>query len=156
MKIIEIPGFRSIHIEHLVLDYNGTLAVDGKVIDGVRDRIKKLSKEIKVHILATDTFSVANSEFEDYDVEIKIMNSDDSAIHKRKTVETLGNQNTVCIGNGFNDIEMMKVAGLSLGIVQSEGMSGKLVFYSDIIYNNIIDALDALDNTNRIRSILRG
>lgn len=156
MKEIHIPGFGNIELEHLVLDYNGTLAVDGKVIDGVRDRLKKLSRDLKVHVLTADTFGTVVSEFEGYDIEIKVMDSDDSAIHKRKVVETLGDRNSVCIGNGYNDIEMMKVAGLSLGIMQKEGMSGKLIFYSDIVYNNIIDALDSLSNVNRIRASLRG
>jgi hypothetical protein len=29
---INIPGFRDLQLVHLVLDYNGTLAVDGKVL----------------------------------------------------------------------------------------------------------------------------
>ena len=32
---IDIPGYKTLHLEHLVLDYNGTLAVDGVLIDGV-------------------------------------------------------------------------------------------------------------------------
>lgn len=32
---IAIPGFGLIQLEHLVCDYNGTLALDGALIDGV-------------------------------------------------------------------------------------------------------------------------
>lgn len=156
MKEINIPGFDNIVLEHLVLDYNGTISLDGKVIDGVRERLKKLSKILKIHILTADTFGTVFSEFENYNIDIKVMDSDDSSIHKRKIVEFLGQRNSVCIGNGYNDIEMMKVAGLSLGVMQKEGMSGKLIFYSDIVFNNINDALDSLENINRIRASLRG
>ena len=30
----DIPGFGSLRIEHLVLDYNGTLALDGRMLPG--------------------------------------------------------------------------------------------------------------------------
>ena len=28
---IDIPGFDQLHIEHVVMDYNGTLALDGHI-----------------------------------------------------------------------------------------------------------------------------
>jgi len=38
MLTIEIPGVRTLRIEHLVLDNNGTLACDGRLVKGVRGR----------------------------------------------------------------------------------------------------------------------
>ena len=35
MLTISIPGGATLDIEHLVLDYNGTLAVDGVLLPGV-------------------------------------------------------------------------------------------------------------------------
>ena len=37
---IEIPGFKRLFLANLVLDYNGTLACDGKVITGVGERLE--------------------------------------------------------------------------------------------------------------------
>ena len=37
MIALTIPGFGALELQHLVLDYNGTLAVDGKLIRGLRD-----------------------------------------------------------------------------------------------------------------------
>ena len=34
MIAINIPGSTSIEARHLVLDFNGTLAIDGKLIEG--------------------------------------------------------------------------------------------------------------------------
>lgn len=31
---INIPGFGSLELDHLVLDYNGTMALDGQLIEG--------------------------------------------------------------------------------------------------------------------------
>ena len=41
---IEIPGRETIEIEHVVLDYNGTIALDGQLIAGAAERIRELSK----------------------------------------------------------------------------------------------------------------
>lgn len=34
MLDIDIPGFGHLHLQHLVLDFNGTLALDGHVQPG--------------------------------------------------------------------------------------------------------------------------
>lgn len=41
---IDIPGRETIEIEHVVLDYNGTIALDGQLIAGAAERIRELSK----------------------------------------------------------------------------------------------------------------
>ena len=41
-----IPGFGVISLEHLVLDYNGTLAVDGRSLPGVRPRLRALARSL--------------------------------------------------------------------------------------------------------------
>lgn len=38
MLIIEIPGRELLTLSHLVLDYNGTIAEDGEIIEGIRPR----------------------------------------------------------------------------------------------------------------------
>ena len=42
MLEIEIPGFKRLFLANLVLDYNGTMACDGKLIAGVGERLKLL------------------------------------------------------------------------------------------------------------------
>jgi hypothetical protein len=39
MLEINIPGFKDQCLSHLVLDYNGTLACDGRPLAGVRERL---------------------------------------------------------------------------------------------------------------------
>jgi hypothetical protein len=41
MLSIAIPGFKNLSLAHLVLDFNGTLAVDGNLITGVSERRKE-------------------------------------------------------------------------------------------------------------------
>ena len=40
---IQIPGDKDYKLEHLVLDYNGTLARDGQVLPGVREAVRALA-----------------------------------------------------------------------------------------------------------------
>jgi soluble P-type ATPase len=40
---VGIPGFRTLRISELVLDYNGTLALDGRLLRGERARLEILS-----------------------------------------------------------------------------------------------------------------
>ena len=42
MIVIEIPGREPLKINHVVLDYNGTAAVDGMLLKGVKERIARL------------------------------------------------------------------------------------------------------------------
>lgn len=156
MKIIHIPGLGDLRIEHLVIDYNGTLAVDGKMVEGAIDRLEKLSQNYKIHIVTADTYGTVEAECEGLNVNLKTFRTDDAATYKRKVVESLGVKNSICIGNGYNDIEMFKVAGLSICTLQKEGASGKLFLYSDIVTNSIIDALDIILDTQKIKATLRG
>ena len=51
MLQFDIPGYGALRLEHLVLDYNGTLACDGILIEGARERLGALSNELKIHVL---------------------------------------------------------------------------------------------------------
>ena len=51
---ISIPDFGDIRIRHLVLDYNGTLACDGKLLDGVKEELVHLSESLEIHVLTAE------------------------------------------------------------------------------------------------------
>jgi len=40
---VNIPGYKVLQLEYLVLDHNGTLAVDGILMPGVKECLEKLS-----------------------------------------------------------------------------------------------------------------
>ena len=63
-KMIEIaiPGTASLVLQHLVLDYNGTLACDGVLLPGVRERLLVLAENLQVHVVTADTFGQAREE----------------------------------------------------------------------------------------------
>ena len=40
---IEIPGYKTLDLKYLLLDYNGTIAVDGRLSDSVKELIQEVS-----------------------------------------------------------------------------------------------------------------
>lgn len=63
---INIPGFGNLQLAHLVSDYNGTLAVDGKPLPGVSEALEALSSDIQIHVVTADTFGLAADELAGY------------------------------------------------------------------------------------------
>jgi len=59
MITIDIPGSQKLELEHLVLDYNGTIACDGLLIPGVKDILINLSRSLSIYVLTADTFGGA-------------------------------------------------------------------------------------------------
>lgn len=157
MLKLEIPGFTTLTLEHLVLDYNGTLATDGKPVPGVIDRLRKLQQDLKIHIVTADTFGTARAELSGIsDAPIVILEPENQARAKRSYVDGLGASHTVCIGNGRNDRFMLEAAALAVAVVQSEGAAGAAVQAAHIVTRNINEALDLLLNPKRLVATLRG
>jgi soluble P-type ATPase len=152
---LDIPGRKPVEAEHLVLDYNGTLAVDGCIIQGVADRLKKLSSVIRVHVLTADTFGTAEKELRGIPVILQVIEKENQASQKLNYVTDLGPDKVISIGNGRNDILMLKGSALSIGVIQAEGAYSQIINNVQIICTSIIDALSLLTNENRLIATLR-
>lgn len=155
MIIYEIPGRDNIEIENIIFDYNGTIAVDGQLIHGVKDLINELSENVNIYILTADTYGTVISECAFINAKVLTFPNENAGESKRKIVEELGGQRTLCVGNGFNDIPMFKEAILSVAVIEGEGTSGKLLAEADIVTRSILEALRILLNGNMIKATLR-
>lgn len=51
---LSIPGRGVIQIDHLVLDVNGTIALDGRLVDGVVKALTALRDRLTLHLLTAD------------------------------------------------------------------------------------------------------
>ena len=89
MLEIDIPGYRALRLQHLVLDYNGTLACDGVLLDGVRDRLLILAGTLHIHILTADTFGKARAQLVGVPCELSILPGEDQAQRKLEYVQGL-------------------------------------------------------------------
>jgi soluble P-type ATPase len=50
MLTIDIPGAAALRLEHLVLDFNGTLACDGALLEGVAPCLDRVAEHLQVHV----------------------------------------------------------------------------------------------------------
>ena len=154
MTII-IPGYCRLTLRHLVMDYNGTLAVDGNLIEGVKELLAELAVNVQLHVVTADTFGNAKENLVGVNCSLKILMSEDQQLEKAEFVRELGEESVVAIGNGLNDALMLKDAALGIALIQKEGVSTETFLNSDIVCKSIIDALELLTNQKRLIATLR-
>lgn len=154
---INIPGRGIINIKNLLLDYNGTIACDGKVIPSVKEKIESINKMgVKVHLVTADTHGTVRNECANMPVQIQIFDNSNAAKNKKDIVKKLEADKCVCIGNGFNDGQMFEACSISIIVIGTEGCSAKSLLKADIVCKNIEDALDLILIHNRMVPTLRG
>ena len=153
--LLNIPGRENISFSNVILDFNGTIAIDGKLIQGVAKKINNLSEQLNIVVVTADTNGTAESEL--IDVHCKIINLSNSKEYKNKldVLMSLGKEHTICIGNGFNDHVVLRESVLGIAILQEEGLCTNTLTASDIVFNSIIDALSCFENPNRLKATLR-
>lgn len=152
---VAIPGYRILKLEHLVLDYNGTLAVDGEPLAGVTDALKNLTKSLEVHVLTADTFGKVQSRLEGLPIKISILPLENQDTGKLDYVKILGAVRTVCMGNGRNDRLMLKEAALGVAVILDEGVAVETLNSADVVCTSILSAFELLTNPLRLTATLR-
>lgn len=152
---INIANFGHLRLDHLVLDYNGTLAFDGALISGVADMLLLLAEHLQIHILTADTFGSVHQAFAGTAYTIHVLPKGNEEEGKALYVQKLGSRSAVCVGNGRNDRLMLKEAGLGIAVLQREGAALPALLAADIVISDIIDALDLLLHPKRIIATLR-
>ena len=152
---VTIPDFGTLQIEHLVLDYNGTLACDGRLLPGVSALLDRLSVYLRIHILTADTFGSVRKTFAESRHIVSVLPSGNEAEEKAGYVRKLGSRSTVCIGNGRNDRLMLKEAVLGIAVIQKEGTSPETLLNANIVIPDIRAALELLLHPQRLIATLR-
>ena len=154
MLTIKIPGREELNLSHLILDYNGTIAEDGEIIESIRPRLAELAKVLTICVITADTHGTAAKKCEGLPLEVLTFPTTEvGAIKAQEAKKRTGG--VITIGNGFNDIQMSDAADLSICVIGKEGCCGALLTHTDIVVTSIDDALDLLLKTGRIRATLR-
>ena len=156
MITIDIPGReRPLSIRSIVLDYNGTVALDGAVLPGLGERIAALRELAEVYVLTADTYGTVAAQCAPWGVHVMPFPRPDAAACKAEIVRELGS-GVCCLGNGWNDIPMFDLAELSIAVLEGEGLCAALVSHSDVLVRCPQDGLDLLLHPDRLRATLRG
>jgi len=152
---LAIPGFGTLRLEHLVLDYNGTLAVDGRPLPGVKTRLQRLARSVRIHVVTADTFGRARAGLRGLNCTLEILESGGEDRAKAAYVRRLGPRRVACIGNGRNDRLMVRMAGIGIAVLQAEGASAEVVAAADLLVPSVTDALDLFLQPRRLIASLR-
>jgi soluble P-type ATPase len=156
MLKLSIPGYKEdISIHHLVLDFNGTLAIDGKRIKGIKGALTSISKKVQVHVLTGDTYGTAMEELKDIPCKIELLSKLNQAIQKEKYIHKIKPATVISIGNGRNDRLMLKLSVIGIIVVQKEGASAETLMAADVVCPDIHSALDLINNPSRLTATLR-
>ena len=152
---LDIPGFGQRALHHLVLDYNGTLAIDGRIQPGVSSRLSQLKHSLDIHILTADTFGTVRTTFSQTDYTVHVLPAGNEREAKAAYVRALGAATCACLGNGANDASMLKEAGLSVAVLQPEGVAMPALLAAQVLVPGIEAGLDLLLHPTRLVATLR-
>jgi len=152
---IDIPGFGAVCLAHLVSDYNGTLAVDGRLLPEVKDRLLNLAEFVKIHVVTADTCGLVRQEMEGMPCLIHILMGENQDAQKEAYVEKLGPEQVAAFGNGKNDRRMLETARLGIAVTEGEGCAVEAILAADIHVRSAAEGLDLLLHTQRCKATLR-
>ena len=152
---VDIPGFGRLALTELVCDFNGTLALDGRLLDEARALLPDVAKVVNIRVVTGDTFGSAREELHGCPCQVTLLEARNQAAAKAMLVAQLGADRTVAIGNGRNDRLMLKAAALGIGVAGDEGIAGEAVQACDIVTRRIAEALELLLEPRRLIATLR-
>lgn len=150
-----VPGLGDYNLEHLVMDVNGTLAVDGQLMEGVAAKIASLRNPLTIHLLTADTHGRQAVIDRQLGLTAVRITPGGEAVQKAEYVRRLGGEKVAAIGQGANDAEMLAAARLGICVMSMEGVAKETLLAADLIAPNILAALELFEKPKRIVASLR-
>jgi P-type E1-E2 ATPase len=152
---LTIPSRGNLRLVHLVLDVNGTLAKDGRLLDKVAKPIAALRDRLAIHALTADTYG--RQEHIDLMLGLRAtrLQPGDEAAQKAAFVDQLGAASVIAIGQGANDAGMLKAAAIGIAVLGEEGLAVPALLNADLVCASIHDALALLEYPTRLIATLR-
>ena len=155
MAEFAIPGRGVLRLEYLVLDLNGTLSLDGELIDGVIARLEQLRDDFTPCLLTADMHGTATELATNLQLELRRIKPTAEPEQKGAIVRELGPQGVVAIGAGANDAGMLDAAALGIAVLGLEGLAISALRAADVVTPSITEALDLLLVPDRLIATLR-
>ncbi|MDD2421150.1 MAG: ATPase P [Heliobacteriaceae bacterium] len=152
---VAIPGRETLDLRFLVLDFNGTLAKDGHIQEGVVPLLARLAAEYEIHVLTADTFGTVAAQCKGLPVRLQCLPGEHQVAAKEAYVRSLGVSRVAAVGNGANDAGMLATAALGLAVLGPEGCAREALFVANIVVGSITDGLELLLSPNRLVATLR-
>jgi soluble P-type ATPase len=145
-------GERRLELSTVIFDLNGTLTVHGELLDGVAERLRRLRAQMQVLLVSSDTYGTLDAVAEHLGVPARRARD---AADKAAVLAEVGAASCVGVGNGNNDLLLLRDAALGIVVVGQEGAAPALFAVADIVCSSAVDALDLLLDPQRIGATLR-
>lgn len=155
MVRIEVPGAGVLEIEHLVLDVNGTIACDGRVLPGVMEGVAALGERLHVVAITADTHGTATHLRDELGIDVHVISPGGEGSQKRAFVESLGAVNVIAAGNGANDAEMLRASAVGVCVIGTEGAAGSALAAADVVVGDVTALFGLLEHPARLTATLR-
>lgn len=152
---INIPGRGLIQLRYLVSDVNGTLALDGQLLDGVPKNLLALSDQLQLHLLTADTHGRQAQIDEQLGLQAMRIPQGGEAEAKAAYVHELGAESVVALGQGANDAGMLRTAAIGIAVASIEGLAIESLTSADVVVPNINAAFELLEHPKRLVATLR-
>src|SRR2546421_3978866 len=152
MISIDIPQLATIELHHAIFDINGTLAVDGVLIPGVKDRVGMLAGHLSIHLLTAGTHGNLEELAHRLEYPLQIIKSGED---KARYVQQLGPANVIAFGNGANDVDMLRAAAVGVAVITAEGVATSALQAADVLVFSPLDAIDLVLKPKRLVATLR-
>ena len=152
---LSIPGRGLIELEYLVCDVNGTLALDGQLLDGVARALTDLRDRLQLHLVTADSHGRQELIDRQLNVQAFRLQMGEESRQKAEYVRRLGAERVIAIGQGANDAAMLDCARLGICVLSGEGTAIQTLFAADLVVPNIYTALELIENPLRLVATLR-
>lgn len=152
---LNVPGRGVIRLEHLVCDVNGTLAVDGELIDGVSRALNQLHDRLEIHLITADTHGRQAAIDQQLHLTAERLQPGGESEQKAAFVRRLGAEHVAAIGQGANDALMLAAASVGIAVLSPEGLAVQTLTAADLLAPDILSALQLLQKPLRLVATLR-
>jgi len=149
---VPIPGLADLHLEHLLLDVNGTMTNRGALIGDLADRIGRLSETLELRLVSADTFGTLDTVARLLHVSAVRATTGEE---KLRVLDGLGRGRCAVIGNGANDALVLEAAALGIAVLGPEGASAAALRCADVVCVSAADALELLLDPKALSATLR-
>jgi len=150
---VTIPGREPMQIEHLILDVDGTIALDGVPLPGVQERLVALQEYVEIHLLTEDNYGTQAAVERVLGLSAKIVQH--GGTEKGGYALQLGAEQVAAIGNGMSDLPLFNTVALRIAVLGPEGLAAALLPAADLLVRDVIEGLDLLLAPDRIVATLR-
>jgi P-type E1-E2 ATPase len=155
MLEITIPPRGLMQLDYLILDVNGTIALDGELIPGVGERLARLGEVLEIWLVSADTQGTLGGLASTLGTAARRLEPGGEAAQKEKLVTELGADRVVAVGNGANDAAMLRKATLGIAVLGGEGIAVACLTAADVVAPDVSAALDLLLRPRRLLATLR-